>query len=185
MVVGGWPAVHTILMSKTAIGVSQDGTAANTAIFMEAWHVAKSDGKYLNHDFTIKVDPDALIFPWRLRDKLGSQVGGNIYVRNCNKVPGSPNFPMMFGAVEILSQAAVTNYLANEDKCKTQLPWQSWGEDFFLGKCLQMIGVAPYDDYGMIKDGACSGLWCGDKNAVGFHPLKSVGDWMKCHDEAQ
>jgi len=183
MTIGGWPLVHSIILGNVPIGVSQDGTSANTGIFKQVWTVVKADARYKNHEFTIKADPDAVIFPWRIRTHIGSNAGRPVFVRNCNKFPGSPNFPMMYGAVEILSREAVDAYLANQAKCES-LPWQQWGEDYFLGKCLQMVGVAPVDDYGIVRDGACSGLWCKDKQAAAYHPLKSVGDWIKCHDEA-
>jgi len=39
----------------------------NTLVFIKAWQLVKWDGRYQKHDWTVKVDPDAVFFPERLR----------------------------------------------------------------------------------------------------------------------
>lgn len=183
VVLGGEPPVDTIVIPNFNNGISQDGTSANTGTFLAVWSIVKADQTYQRHDFSVKADPDAVIIPDRLRQHMAPHASEVCFVRNCNKVPGSPNFPMMFGSVEVLSRIAVDTYLGNEASCKG-LPWNNWGEDYFMGKCLQMIGVVPIDDFNIVKDGACSGVWCNDGWTAAFHPFKSVEAWESCYKTA-
>merc|ERR1711939_1185883 len=98
--------LRAVPFDAAAVGISQDGTAANTQLFMNIWDAVRKDGRYAWFDFTVKVDPDAVLVPHRVRDHLRphlKQVGG-FYVKNCNKYPGSANFPMMYGSVEVFSK---------------------------------------------------------------------------------
>jgi hypothetical protein len=45
-------------------------TAMNTAIFMAVWDKVDEDADFLNFDWTVKVDPDTVFFPARLRPVL-------------------------------------------------------------------------------------------------------------------
>ena len=53
-------------------------------------------GCWNNHAWTVKVDPEAVLIPDRLRQHLAGNDLENVYVVNCNKFPSSPNFPMMY-----------------------------------------------------------------------------------------
>merc|ERR1712217_675735 len=101
--------VKAILIPKISVGVSQDGTAGNAKLFMAVWDKVIAGNRFRDYDFTLKVDPDAVLIPWRIRQHMSPHVGSNAYVVNCNKFPNSPNFPMMFGAVEIFSNQAMTS----------------------------------------------------------------------------
>ncbi|CAK0850203.1 unnamed protein product [Prorocentrum cordatum] len=48
-----------------------------------------------------------------------------------------------------------------------------WGEDLYMGKCLNLLGVEALDDFEVVSDGVCSGVDCGDDRASAFHPFKS------------
>jgi len=52
----GWPSDKPILYS-----------AANTAIFLQAWHSIFQSGIHERFDWIVKVDPDTVFFPDRLR----------------------------------------------------------------------------------------------------------------------
>merc|ERR1712050_792410 len=45
-------------------------TALNTDIFIGVWNAVSLLGRYQYHDWTVKVDPDAVFFPERLRELL-------------------------------------------------------------------------------------------------------------------
>jgi len=115
---------------------------------------------------------------------MRSHVGQKVYVVNCNKFPGSPNFPMMYGAVEVFSQSAMVQYAQNSWKCGKQLPWASWGEDYYMTHCMDFIGVGRIGDFGILGDNMCTGANCADGGIASFHPFKSEGLWMQCWGKA-
>merc|ERR1712217_660395 len=145
--------VKAILIPKISVGVSQDGTWGNAKLFMAVWDKVIAGNRFRNYDFTLKVDPDAVLIPWKIRQHMSGHVGQNAYVVNCNKFPSSPNFPMMFGAVEIFSSLAMDAYAAGSWRCGQQLPWGSWGEDYYMTHCLDFLGVGRIADFGVLGPG--------------------------------
>jgi len=176
--------VKAILIPKISVGVSQDNTAGNAKLFMAVWDKVIAGGRYRNYDWTIKVDPDAVLVSWRMRDHLKPHVGENVYVVNCNKFPGSPNFPMMYGAVEVFSSAAMLHYAEASWKCGTQLPWKAWGEDYYMTHCMDFVGVGRISDFGILGDNMCTGANCADVGVSSFHPFKTEASWMECWTKA-
>lgn len=174
--------VETVPLEKLDSGFSKDGTSANTQQFMKAWEAIKADGRWEKHDWVVKVDPDAVLLPDRLRIHLNAFNGGNTYVRNCNKAMSEGT--MMFGALEAISKSALDGYYANFDACNNEIPWQAWGEDLFMMRCLEHVGTSPSEDFNIIQDGVCNGVWCGDNSAAAFHPMKDVPAWEACWHEA-
>mmetsp|Transcript_39928 Transcript_39928/g.115047 ORF Transcript_39928/g.115047 Transcript_39928/m.115047 type:complete len:643 (+) Transcript_39928:60-1988(+) len=159
------------------VGVSTDGTAGNTGLFMNVWEAVKNGGKYYLTDWTIKADPDAVLLPERMRTHVaGIPQGG--YLQNCPKYAESP----LYGAVEAVSRQALQNYFNNEAVCRG-MPWGGWGEDKWLTKCLAAMGGQPRMDPGEVGDALCLGQNCGDGKPA-YHPLKSVGAWMNCWFQA-
>jgi len=173
-------AVEAIQIPKIKVGKSQDGTAGNAKLFMAVWDKVIAGGKFRNYDWTIKVDADAVMLPWRVRDHMRPHVGEKVYVVNCNKYPDSPNFPMMYGSMEIFSQPAMAVYAKNSWKCGKELPWAAWGEDYFMTKCMDYVGVDRIADFGVIGDNVCTGANCEDSYTGAFHPFKSVDTWKEC-----
>merc|ERR1712087_771525 len=146
--------VETVVCERVESGISKDGTSANTLQFMKAWEVVKSDGRYANNDWIVKVDPDAVLLADRLRIHLNAFQGANTYIRNCNKPMTEGT--MMFGALEAISKSALDGYYANFDACNDEVPWQAWGEDLFLMRCLEHVGTTPSEDFGIIQDGCAT-----------------------------
>jgi len=180
----GGSQVQPVLIPKIAVGVSQDGTAGNAQLFMAVWDKVVALGRFRYYDFTIKVDPDAVLLPWRLRGHIAAHVGSTAYVVNCNKFPGSPNFPMMYGAVEIFSRMAIERYGAGSGRCAAELPWQPWGEDYYMTHCMDHLGVARIEDFGALGDNMCLGARCSDGGVATFHPFKTQESWHRCWDIA-
>mmetsp|Transcript_32324 Transcript_32324/g.68859 ORF Transcript_32324/g.68859 Transcript_32324/m.68859 type:complete len:536 (-) Transcript_32324:82-1689(-) len=174
--------MKTVVIPQVAVGWSKDGTAGNALQFMKAWEQIHADGRYKTHDWTVKVDPDAVLLADRLRGHLSPYNGRNVYIRNCDK-PMSEG-TMMFGSLEPISRTALTAYFANTERCMKELPWQAWGEDLYMMRCLEKIGVGPVGDFSIIQDGVCKGVWCGNNWAAAFHPMKSVGAWQNCWQQA-
>jgi hypothetical protein len=173
--------VSTISVQTPIANTSKD----NTLLFMHAWTIIRDKTNALDYEWTVKVDPDAVVLPDRLTKHLAPYAGFRGYVRNCNAVPESDQFPMMFGSLEAISREALTVYIdGGEQNCLQKLDWNSWGEDVFLGKCMDYLEVAPIDNFGIISDGVCEGVDCEDAVAGAFHPFKDVDHWMTCWNKA-
>jgi len=149
---------------------------------MHAWEAVKNAGTWEHYDWTVKVDPDAVVIPLRLRRHLAEHAGKNVYIVNCHKPNGMK--PMMFGSVEALSHKAVTEYFASQSSC-IGMNWTGWGEDLFMGKCLQRLGIQGEPDLTLVSDGVCLGVNCSNATAAAFHPLKNLTSWTKCWREAE
>merc|ERR1740129_1243060 len=79
---------------------------------------------------------------------------------------------MMFGALEAFSRQGLDVYFNGVGQCTGSMPWKSYGEDLFMGKCLELIGVAKTNDFNIYSDGVCRGVDCTDPDAAAFHPKK-------------
>jgi len=176
--------VKANLIPEISVGISQDGTAGNSKLFMAVWDKIIAMGRFRNYDWTIKVDPDAVLLPWRLRSHMAPHTGEKVYVVNCNKFPQSPNFPMMYGALEVFSKNAMEAYAEGSWKCGTQLPWKLWGEDYYMTHCMDFLSVGRIGDFSVLGDNMCVGAHCGDTNTASFHPFKNENDWIMCWDVA-
>jgi len=176
-------AVRTQHFDPAPVTRSVDGTAGNMALFMNVWEAVKWIGRYKMTDWTIKADPDAVIFADRLRTHLGN--GNNpSFIVNCNKpdIMASTG-PMMFGSLEAVSRAGLQKYYDNEQACKNH--WD-YGEDRWLDDCLKKVGVSPVQDFGIIGDQVCTkppGSPCTDGKPA-YHMYKSVGAWLNCYHQA-
>lgn len=179
--------VHTMVIPPLGAGVGMDGTAANTQIFVNAWNAVSRDGRYHNHEFVVKADPDAVLIPDRLRTRVASRSGQKVYFQNCDlrsKFPGASDYPMMYGAVEVVSREAIDTFIGGQGRCMSELDWRPIGEDKFLGRCLNLLGVQPVGDFGLLQDARCWGSDCGNKGAAAYHDFKSVAAWLGCWQTA-
>jgi len=176
--------VKTIRFQSVEVGVSKDGTAGNAKLFMLAWNAILTRTTVLTFDWAIKADPDAVVLVDRLRDHLRPATGSTHFVRNCNEHPESPEYPMMYGSLEAISQGALELYRDGVDRCVAELAWEDWGEDVFMAKCLDSLGADPIDDFSLSSDGVCLGVDCHDTRAAAFHPFKSADDWRRCWEVA-
>mgnify|MGYP002803568489 FL=1 len=171
----------TKLIPSTAAGVSVDQTAANSQVFMKTWMALLSSNFWYQYDFLAKVDPDAILFPERLRGHVQAHVGQNVFFLNC-----AVHVPAMYGAVEVFSKSSLGAYQASHGRCEQSLPFWQWGEDRYMQECLKMLGVVPIGDYTEnVRDARCWGSDCGNKGAVAFHPFKTVNGWYRCHLASQ
>jgi len=164
-------------------GVTTDSWV-NTAIFMEAWNMLDADGVFRTCDWTVKVDPDAVFFPHRLAPRLAphTESGGNGYfVNNCGAFVQF-GWSAFYGSLEVFSQVAVDKYLvkASQDRCRSQLEWDGWGEDLFISQCMIMLGVDNIDLFDIVGDKRCVAAPCTDTTKVAFHDFKDSGSWFEC-----
>lgn len=190
------PGAHACVLKDFAAQRHVPGaltaTWVNTAAFLAAWDTILADGRYKMNDWTVKVDPDAVFLPERLKKHLQEKgypgnVAEGVYIRNC---PSGPRGLQLFGSIEVVSKNAVLKYAATKDRCRNEVDHTLVGEDYWLQKCLDLIGVTPETDPAILSDGYCSQS-VPDCNAgsAAFHPFKIPLAWFECyhkanHDEA-
>jgi len=151
----------------------------NTDVFLRAWQKVFISRMFEHFEWTVKVDPDAVFVPVALQNRLSTiQLGPNprVYVRNCEK------FHSMQGPLEILSRGAVQTFSSSVDRCKQGVDRTQVGEDGFLQKCLDLIGIQSHDDWTMLNDKYCgmAPRPCTNTWNVAFHPFKRLGDYFSC-----
>jgi len=157
----------------------------NTDIFVKVWHEVQKEGLYKAHDWTVKVDADAVFFPDRLRTHLVDlrpPKDTAMYLHNIK-------FHFRFqGALEVISTKAVDIFLANANACAEHIGSMG-GEDFFTMECLDGMGVGHMTDFSLLSDKYAHGAgWnlfdvnpCFEQAFVAFHPYKAVNSWTGCH----
>jgi hypothetical protein len=185
------------------------GAWGNTPTFMNVWRDIGTRGVYANYEFTVKIDPDAVFFPYRLYSYLVHKPipfqSSGTYIVNCRYVKDG-----FFGAVEVFSQAAFTQLIQSFEACKQKLPWttkgKEFGEDKFAEKCLEEVGALATEDYTLVQDAVCAAIearskaakaqgttWeelslkdfiekptCDNKSAIAFHPVKKPDAYSAC-----
>jgi len=169
-------------------------SALNAWIFMAVWRQVIIDGDYLNFPWTVKVDPDAVFFPNRLRPLLREHQGSG-YINNCKYG--------MHGPIEVLERRAVDalaeDYSKSWDgkapkRCATEQHFGQYGEDMFMDQCLSNIlkvtGGKPIPlDSRLMCEGPCDCeqyYWCKNgTDRVSFHPFKSVESYKNCLANAE
>jgi len=199
--------VHTVVNpenGKVPLGdVSKGATTTsflNVLIFMKAWDILIDEGKVWAHDWTVKVDPDAVFFPARLRPQLKGHTGSSFppsYVLNCKEKhwkqtdkQGHGHFtfvPKLYGAVEIYNKKALGLYQDVHKRCLKELQWRQWGEDMYMRECMNLLGAAKVVDYELVGDDRCpenphSSCW--DANRPAYHPYKDVNSWFRCWNQS-
>lgn len=173
-------------VTKGTYGMNGDMTSSwkNVPVFLLCWDRVLASGKVWQSDFTVKLDPDAVFFPDRLRSVLAPQAGKPVYTTNC-RFWGGDQVGQLFGAIEVLSKQAIGTYKDNLDMCRN-LPWQGWGEDYWMQHCMDAIHVTVVGIFDEVSDGTCplGGYAPCSQNKVVFHPKKDAGEWWDCWKES-
>merc|ERR1712117_316832 len=75
----------------------------NWGLFYQVWVKVKAQDAVYTADYTVKVDPDAVFIPQRLRAYLGNAIKGDsphgLYLENCQNVQYG-----FFGHLEVISR---------------------------------------------------------------------------------
>mmetsp|Transcript_122014 Transcript_122014/g.340166 ORF Transcript_122014/g.340166 Transcript_122014/m.340166 type:complete len:454 (+) Transcript_122014:52-1413(+) len=164
----------------------------NAWLFIAIWRAVIQHGAWQNHDWTVKVDPDAVFFPERLRFILQRQQGSP-FLTNCRVG--------VHGPVQVLSRVAVAtlaeDYATSWDgmspkRCMTEVHLLEYGNctrDTFLDVCLmQVLMSTRKESMRRVIDGhlSCQSAcdceeWvrCNSDKAS-FHPHKTVDDYRSC-----
>jgi len=161
-------------------------TALNLDIFIAVWRKVVLDGRFKFHAWTVKVDPDAVFFPERLRVVVYFHQDhyNGLYLNNCKLG--------MHGPLEVLSRAAVERWTNGIEPCVQHFRQLcsgdcQWGEDMFIDQCLsKFLMVRRDDDWNLLSEPHCeSEDWeaCGN-GRVAFHPFKGLRDYLVCLQKA-
>lgn len=167
-------------------------TWVNADAFIAAWDRIVADGEFRQHEWVVKVDPDAVFLPSRLRQHLAeprfagpakSAIGA--YLKNC---AAGPRGLQLFGSIEVLTRNAVQRLSDGSLRCKQEVDHTLSGEDLWLQRCLDLLGVQAVEDYGrLVVDGYCPGSVAASPCSpafVAFHPFKVPEQWLQCWGEA-
>jgi len=166
-------------------------TALNTPIFRRFWDQLLEDKRSWSNDWIVKVDPDAVFFPHRLKEMLryrwretNGKPGYAIWLNNC--------YLGLHGPIEAFSKQAFGVFKGKKDEC-ADLAKKHPQEDAWLGACFEKIGVGRMDAFNILLEWkwACNERPasvdgkppCYDKQ-VSFHPFKSIDTWFKCYNNA-
>jgi hypothetical protein len=164
-------------------------TALNTKIFAAVWTKVIQEGRFEYHSWTVKVDPDTVFLPGRLRTILQKYVErpNGVYVNNCKYG--------LHGPVEVFSKNAVRAWGAGSKRCFVQLYKGcngecAWGEDLFLDQCLwKVLSVEREDNFDILQEDHCDPPhhWrkCLDPAKAAFHPFKKHREYFSCLKAAQ
>jgi len=162
---------------------TSETTVLNTGVFLKVFEWVRDDGEYLKYDWTIKVDPDCVFLPERLRAHLWAlrpPPNTPIYMKN-NNIEGTGN-NYFLGAIEVFSKRAVQIYLDNDKDCGKFLGVNS-GEDGFFKGCMDALGVGFMWDRAMFKPNYDPAICTNGKYAA-YHPIKYPSHWQRCWDIA-
>jgi len=141
----------------------------NTPLFYQVWKALRDHGNYQYHDWTVKVDPQTVFLPQRLRNFLSDpsnmkavQTEQGNYFENCPGVVSG-----LFGNIEVTNLKAFSVLMTQLEDCKMSLCWRStddckkdwlygpWGEDKFMQECLDKNGVQKVEGFELTKSGTC------------------------------
>jgi len=167
------------------------GTCLNTPVFMKVWDRILEDNRPRLHDWTVKVDPDAVFFPARLRGVLLShhETPQGIYLNNCQFG--------LHGPLEVFSRNAVSAWSYGRNACVKHFRMVcsgdfscQWGEDMFIDQCLwKVLKIKRAFESALLVEDHCKppAGWqdCQDPGKVSFHPFKDRGEYRECMNNAE
>jgi len=190
-----FPGITTVKVDAPQIAKRKStGTWINAPFFANGWAAIAKDGRWADYEWTIKIDPDCVFLPDRLKLKLSGQkvTEKGIYFTNCEHVKFG-----FFGNLEVVSKAAFSNLLDGLDECRAdpKVNNKTFGEDLFMQMCMDKMGVDNVEDFYVTTDDACDAIarvakTPGVKKTVtvpnckmgtpAFHPLKKPSDYIDC-----
>jgi len=160
--------------------------ALNSEIFVRVWRRVFEAKRYVSFGWVVKVDPDAVFLPARLRKHCsslpalqGSEKPKGVYLNNC-KIGNH-------GPIEVISSAGVATFSEGIDQCieEKYAPFTDVGEDVFVRRCLRNLGVQQLDDFQLLSEINCfenPSPCTADK--VTFHPFKQPAAFLQCLAQA-
>jgi hypothetical protein len=151
----------------------------NTQVFINAIDMLVANELIRQHDWVVKGDPDAVLFPDRIRTHLtnSGQTGNAAFLENCFH----DGQWWLYGSLELFSKPAMERYRDRaEQECRQGLDWHGWGEDMYMDVCMKKLGAAAIISGTIVADHYCSPRDCHDGEPAAFHPFKSKDAWRDC-----
>jgi len=156
--------------------------ACNAKIFIKAWNHIAEVRRYFHYDWTVKVDPDSVFFPDRLRTLLAERVGdGKILFLQNDKT-----FPYMLGPIEVISRGGMYRYMYRHKECEERLvEWiPKTGEDGFFAECFgNVLKIPPEMHASLLHNADLEVNQCGG-NKIVYHAFKIPEEFEMCHQHA-
>lgn len=185
----GRKAKHNTEVIHTSLNAPIGGIynmSLNTDIFLVVWRRIFHKEDYHKYDWTVKVDPDAVFLPARLRLRVASDEAQRdagsakgVFLNNC-KIGNH-------GPIEVISTLGMEVFRKGVDRCikKNYAPVDEIGEDVFTRRCWKHLGVTQLDDFHLLSEINCfeNPTPCFSGKVV-FHPFKTVPDFLQCLDQA-
>lgn len=187
--------VRTLKLNQFAARSGVQGaltaTWVNTNAFIEAWEAVMSNVRMWRCEWVVKVDPDAVFFPARLRVLLRDlqhevqeqDTDKGAYLRNCN----ADNL-QLYGSMEVVSRNALYRFRHHVSECSSA-DVKRMGEDMWMQQCLDKIGAAGIDAWNILDDKYCPATNTHPQpcrfGAAAFHPYKAKEQWSQCWDLAR
>lgn len=177
------------VLSGSSVEKTPWSTLMNAAAFEKHLQQIREEKTYLQYDWTVKVDADAVFFPQVLKMRLAAlrvPEGAPAYIRNLD-------YKFKFqGALEVYSREALQLYFDKGSACAEKVVgmYPKSGEDFVMYRCMEVVGAASIEDLGVLRDNTC-GTACGgaskdcyDGKVAAFHAYRDADSWNKCHGQA-
>jgi hypothetical protein len=190
-----FPGITTVKVTAPHLMKRESsGTWINAPFYANGWKAIGEDGRWANYDWTVKIDPDTVFLPDRLKLKLSGQkvTEKGVYFTNCEHVQFG-----FFGNLEVISKAGFSALLGGLEECKAdpKVNNVTFGEDLLMQLCMAKMGVDNVEDFYITTDDACDVIARtlaspGTKKKVSppncmmgtpaFHPLKKPVDYIDC-----
>lgn len=157
------------------------GSVMNGVPFVKAWDTLLDLGKYWNYCWTIKVDPDTVFLPGRLRTHLDELPADKpVWVRNWDI-----SFALL-GPIEIFSALAIRVYSDRKAECLTKkMHVKKSGEDGFISTCLgKVLKLHAVEDLGVLDFTGNMGHCYTKPGWPAMHPFKDPNNYKQCLDAA-
>ena len=98
----------------------------------------------------------------------------NVFLKNC------PRFQTMQGPIEVISRQAALTVEAEIQTCHGVY---GTGEDQYIVKCMEMLGISGQMEPTLLNDLYCDGYTnCNEPWKVAFHPHKKLLDFGTCYN---
>mmetsp|Transcript_4323 Transcript_4323/g.7590 ORF Transcript_4323/g.7590 Transcript_4323/m.7590 type:complete len:715 (-) Transcript_4323:70-2214(-) len=159
------------------IGGTLVSVMANSEIYLKAWQEVFADGRYRQHDWTLKLDVDVAIVPHRLRDVLH---------RHCLQEEESCKAKVLMnfggdlrGPVEALTLEAVESLEQGLEECGSSIN-KGQSEFQFLDACTSKLGIVRERDSNLLSDEHKSDPRLCDSIHGAFAPFPAVKDYEYC-----
>eukprot|EP00930_Biecheleria_cincta_P001055 TRINITY_DN102220_c0_g1_i1.p1 TRINITY_DN102220_c0_g1~~TRINITY_DN102220_c0_g1_i1.p1 ORF type:complete len:765 (+),score=95.18 TRINITY_DN102220_c0_g1_i1:119-2413(+) len=164
--------------SFASVGGSLVTVLASAKVFVKAWQAVFNDGRYRRYDWTLKVDPDLVIVPERLRTVLESHcpaIDGGCGKKILRNFGGD-----LRGPVEALSRDAVERLAGGIAECAASLDMSSETEFDLLTDCTGTLGIESDSDTTLLSDNHIGEPRPCDTVHATFHPFKDAANYDNC-----